>query len=142
MLSMGYSQARIARELGLTKSTVAYHVRGLGHRADPRFARRHDWVEVQRAIEDEGLSMRQCLDRFGVSRDARYRAMRRGDITPRPHKMSLEQELLVAGRRTSRSHLKLRLLREGIKENRCEHCGISEWQGKPLNMQLHHINGE
>jgi HNH endonuclease len=60
---------------------------------------------------------------------------------PRPHKMSWN-ELLVVGRRTNRSHLKLRLLREGLKENRCERCGISEWQGKPLSMQLHHINGD
>jgi 5-methylcytosine-specific restriction endonuclease McrA len=24
----------------------------------------------------------------------------------------------------------------------CELCGTSEWQGKPLNMQPHHINGD
>jgi hypothetical protein len=35
----------------------------------------------------------------------------------------------------------IRLLAEGLKENRCEQCGISDWQGKPLNMQLHHLNG-
>jgi uncharacterized protein YerC len=142
LLRLGYPQASIARELGVTKSTVAYHVRSLGKPADPRFARRHDWPAVQRAIDEEGLSMRQCLVRFGFSRDAWYRAVKRGAITPRPHKMSLEKELLVAGRRTSRSHLKLRLLGEGLKEKRCERCGISEWRGKPLNMQLHHVNGD
>jgi hypothetical protein len=142
LLLMGHSAARIARELGVTKSTVAHHVRSLGKPADPRFARRHDWVAVQRAVDEEGLSMRQCLRRFGFSRDAWYRAIRRGEITPRPHKLSLERDLLVAGRRTSRSHLKLRLIGEGLKENRCERCGISEWRGKPLNMQLHHVNGD
>lgn len=39
------------------------------------------------------------------------------------------------------SKLKLKLLKEGIKENRCECCGITEWNGKPLVMQLHHIDG-
>lgn len=36
----------------------------------------------------------------------------------------------------------MRLLQAGLKENRCERCDISEWRGKPLNMQLHHINGD
>lgn len=51
--------------------------------------------------------------------------------------------LLVSNRpQTSRTHLKDRLIKAGIKENRCERCGISEWRGKPLSMQLHHINGD
>jgi 5-methylcytosine-specific restriction endonuclease McrA len=55
--------------------------------------------------------------------------------------MALEG-LLVAERRTNRSHLKRRLLDAGLKENRCERCGIAEWLGRPLNMHLHHINGD
>lgn len=38
-------------------------------------------------------------------------------------------------------NLKNRLIREGLKENKCEICGITEWNGKELNMQLHHKNG-
>lgn len=37
--------------------------------------------------------------------------------------------------------LKNKLLKEGLKKNICERCGISEWQGSPLNIQLHHIDG-
>ena len=37
--------------------------------------------------------------------------------------------------------LNKRLLKEGIFENKCSDCGISDWKGKPLNMQLDHING-
>jgi len=33
-------------------------------------------------------------------------------------------------------------LAAGLKENRCELCGITEWQGKPIVMHLHHINGD
>lgn len=39
------------------------------------------------------------------------------------------------------SMLKLKLIKEGIKENKCEICGLSQWRGKPLTCQLHHING-
>lgn len=53
------------------------------------------------------------------------------------------EDLLVAGRTTTnRTHLKQRLLKARFKESRCEICGITEWQGKPLSLQLHHINGD
>lgn len=37
--------------------------------------------------------------------------------------------------------LKEKLLAEGLKENKCEICGTTEWMGKPISCQLHHING-
>lgn len=37
--------------------------------------------------------------------------------------------------------LKKRLMADGIKENKCEICGITEWNGKLLMMQLDHVDG-
>ena len=37
--------------------------------------------------------------------------------------------------------LKNRLLAEGLKEHKCECCGITEWNGKPAPIELDHING-
>lgn len=37
--------------------------------------------------------------------------------------------------------LKYKLIKEGLKDNKCEICGITEWAGKPIVCQLHHING-
>lgn len=37
--------------------------------------------------------------------------------------------------------LKLKLYKEGIKEKRCEMCGVTEWLGKNLPLELHHLNG-
>jgi hypothetical protein len=41
------------------------------------------------------------------------------------------------------SHLKEKLLKNGIKKYKCENpeCGLTEWYGKPIPLQLHHING-
>ena len=137
----GLTQAAIARELGLTKSTVAYHFRMLGSTPDARFSRRYDWEAIQAAY-DEGLSYSECAARFGFNSATWYQAVARGDVKPRPRAMPLE-ELLVPNRpQTNRSHLKLRLLAAGLKENRCERCGLTEWDGRPLNMQLHHVNGQ
>ena len=55
-------------------------------------------------------------------------------------KLSLK-DILTEDSGYSRSHLKERLLNEGVKEYKCEICGISEWNGKPISLQLHHING-
>lgn len=40
------------------------------------------------------------------------------------------------------SLLKKKLFQEELKEKRCECCGRTEWMGKPINLQLHHINGD
>ena len=37
--------------------------------------------------------------------------------------------------------LRIKLLAEGLKENKCEICGITKWLGNPIVCQLHHIDG-
>jgi len=37
--------------------------------------------------------------------------------------------------------LKNRLLAEGLKQHKCECCGISEWNGQPAPIELDHIDG-
>lgn len=41
----------------------------------------------------------------------------------------------------SSNSLRKRLIKEGIKEHKCEICGITEWQGKPTPIELDHIDG-
>lgn len=38
--------------------------------------------------------------------------------------------------------IRLKLLREGYKEYRCEKCGLSEWLGQPIALEVHHIDGD
>lgn len=38
--------------------------------------------------------------------------------------------------------LRNRLISEGIKQHKCECCGITEWRGKPTPIELDHINGD
>lgn len=37
--------------------------------------------------------------------------------------------------------LKQKLIREGIKEYKCELCGNTEWMGRPIPLELHHKDG-
>ena len=41
---------------------------------------------------------------------------------------------------TSNSAKRRRLIEEGIKEAKCEICQLSEWMGKPIPLELHHID--
>lgn len=52
-------------------------------------------------------------------------------------------ELLVLDPSTvPRRNLKKRLLKEKILENKCTNCQLGpEWHGKPISLQLDHING-
>lgn len=55
-------------------------------------------------------------------------------------KISLEQYL--SGKKTITSHkLRLRLLEEGIFKSECSMCELSQWLGKPIPLELDHING-
>jgi hypothetical protein len=140
LISEGKSYSQICRELDLSKATVAYHARRFGIPARDDCARRYDWNEVQRAY-DSGMTVRECCEQFGFSKATWSAAVKRGALEARPRAMPIEN-LLVEGRtQTNRSHLKQRLLDAGLKQNRCEECGLTEWRAKPLNMALHHHNG-
>ena len=42
-----------------------------------------------------------------------------------------------------KSHiLKIKLIRDGIKDNKCEICGVSIWRGVRLPLELHHKDGD
>lgn len=42
-----------------------------------------------------------------------------------------------------KSHmLKIKLIKDGIKEKKCELCGLSSWQGVEIPLELHHKDGD
>jgi hypothetical protein len=112
LMSRGLSGAEIARQLGISKPTVCFHLRLLGVPPSIEFAKRYDWDAI-RAHYDAGHSMTQCMAAFGFSRNAWWDAIRRGVISPRPR-----------------------------LEPICELCGLVDWQGRSLALELHHVNGD
>jgi hypothetical protein len=140
LLSRGCSGAEIARLVGISKPTVCFHLRMLGVPAAVEFAKRYDWADI-RSYYELGNSMTECMRIFGFSRYAWWDAIRRGAISPRPRLAPIDS-VLRRGRRRSRHHVKARLLLAGLKLERCEGCGLSEWRGRRLSVELHHVNGD
>jgi 5-methylcytosine-specific restriction endonuclease McrA len=54
---------------------------------------------------------------------------------------TLEEILVENSTYTNTNCLRKRLIKEGLKPEKCEICGNNMWLGKPLSLQLHHING-
>lgn len=79
--------------------------------------------------------LKDTLDNYGIS----YLFLDEISISKKQIPLN---EILVENRNYKSSDLKKRLIKEGLKEDKCEICGCSnEWNGKPLILQLDHING-
>lgn len=141
MLSEGVVYNEIASVVGCSKATISYHARVLGLPKWQGAHKRYDWGEIQR-FHDAGNTRIQCIERFGFNAASWDKAIKSGKIIPHYSPVIPIEELLVDGRMTSRGHLKNRLAKEGYSTDKCWKCGISEWQGEPLSMHLHHINGK
>ena len=59
----------------------------------------------------------------------------------KPFKEKPIDEILVSDSSYQSFKLKRRLLSDGLKLHICEQCGLTEWQGSPIPLELHHING-
>lgn len=47
----------------------------------------------------------------------------------------LEKDIVVTSR------LRKKLIEDGVKKEECEECGIIDWMGKRITLELHHIDG-
>ena len=91
------------------------------------------YVVLRRAAQELNLSTAHMID-YGLNTGPGYNHFK---FIP------LSEILVENSTYTSIARLKIRLLREGLLEARCyaEDCGLTEWKGKPISLQLDHING-
>lgn len=50
-------------------------------------------------------------------------------------------EYLGTNKQIKSSELKYKLLRDGLKDYKCEKCGLSMWLNEEIPLELHHIDG-
>lgn len=60
----------------------------------------------------------------------------------KPQKTTDLKDILVENSNYQTYKLKLRLFNEGLKDKKCENCGLEIWMGKEIPLELHHINGD
>ena len=118
-------------------------------------------AEFRQAVA-RSLSMRQVLAQIGlVSAGGNYKTVQ-GRISrlgldtshftgaawnvgsryrPLGRPFSWEGILVENSLYTSTFRLRNRLVGYGLKQHLCEQCGLSEWRGQSIPLELHHING-
>jgi hypothetical protein len=69
-------------------------------------------------------------------------AWMRGRVKSRVRARAELVALLVSGSMLQSSTLRVRLIKAGLKQHKCEMCGRSEWNGQPIPLELDHINGD
>ena len=133
----GHGRDDCIAEFGFT--TIAWYkaIRRGKLRAELQRQRTIDWPAVQRYY-DEGHRYRACKERFEFAAASWTKAVNRGELVTRPRRSPLE---LILRNSRSRCTIKRRLLMAGKLVNRCDICGLDEWLGKPLSVQIDHING-
>lgn len=69
-------------------------------------------------------------------------AGQQGRYNQTPANKKTVEEYLASAEKIKSSKLKYKILEEGIKEYKCECCGRTEWNGLPIPLELHHIDGD
>ncbi|RFP65404.1 HNH endonuclease [Hymenobacter lapidiphilus] len=117
--------------------------------------------EFRQAVA-ESLSVRQVLSRIGlVPAGGNYKTVHtrvarlgldtshwtgagwnQGERFQKFGKSTLLTDILVENSEYHSTYgLKNRLLKALLKERQCEVCNLTEWNGQPIPLELHHLNG-
>lgn len=121
-----YSREKFA-EAWLSSSSIAQVAKKLGCNATGG-----GYVTLKMAARELGLGDHMTGQGWNVgweSNPARERTIPLSDI------------LVNNSTYTMIWRLKQRLLRKGVLKYKCSLCGLTEWNGKPITLQLDHING-
>lgn len=93
-------------------------------------------VEIARVLGIKYETLNKYLKEFGIE----YIGNQNRKGIPHLEGRVLLEEYFCGRRNTTASNLRRKLIEEGIKEYKCEKCGRSEWEGKPIPLELHHKN--
>ena len=110
--------------------------------------------EIVNAIKENPLSMRQAAFSIEMKYTTFIRKAKRlgvykpnqsgkGMTKPGLRDKGIPLAEILEGKHPQyqTNKLRIRLIRDGLKENKCECCGIDDWNNKPITIQLDHIDG-
>lgn len=97
--------------------------------------------EVLKILGHKGTSeyyrqIQTIITKYGLNTDHFGKLQKNNKIEKRK-----TDDILIENIDINVSKLRDRLIKENIKKYECECCGLVEWNGKPIPLQLHHING-
>lgn len=86
-------------------------------------------AEMCRFFDCQPKTLETCFNKLGITYQKKV------------NKNPTYKDYVDGAKKISSSALRKQLFKEGIKEKKCECCGLITWMGKPIPLELHHING-
>lgn len=91
-----------------------------------------NYSSIKKRISELNLDISHFTGK-GWNQGERYRPIKEA--------IPLNEVLIENSTWVSTDKLRKRLLKEGIKEHKCECCNNVVWMGYPIPLELHHVNG-
>jgi DNA-binding protein Fis len=92
--------------------------------------------EIARVLNVKYDTLNKHLKRLGINYDGNPNRKGIHHIESRK-----DLEIYFSNKqKISASKLRKNLIRDGYKEEKCERCGLTEWMGGPIPLELHHKN--
>ena len=143
LLKQGFSNSQIKSKLNCSAATVSYHARCIGM---PRIARaKYDWGVIQTDI-NAGMSLYAAMEKYGFCKATWFKAIKTGRLKRRPKLTEYSLKELIEtfnGKKLGAHQKKLfrRQIANELGQYVCSECGLGEWRGKKLSLELDHIDG-
>lgn len=82
-------------------------------------------------------TLNSYLEKMGIEYKGQQnkKGQHKGTNTYKPALYYIENQIPIAS-----TKLREKIIKDGLKKDECELCGISMWQGKKLPLELHHKN--
>ena len=158
----GYSYNEISKMLNISKSTIAYYCNV--KKQEERIQKHEDIIRKREEYESIVCDVvKKCTNLNQVcillnkrptntNYDRIKYIIKKYNIdishfnccnikTKKSHKLSFEEVFCENSKFQSNGHIKKKILDLGLKEHKCECCGLTEWNNKPIPLELHHVNG-
>ncbi len=143
LLLAGTPHRVIRKQINCSSATISYYARklGLAKQLRPTF----DWPAIQKDI-DAGLSMYKLMEKYKFAKSTFSFAVKTNRINRRNKLSEYSFNELIAmfnGQRINSYRKKLlrRHIAKELGQYVCNECGLGEWRGKKLSLELDHIDG-
>ena len=92
---------------------------------------------MARELECNPKTINPLLERLGIQYDGNQSGK---GYEKNREKMTLK-EYLEQSKDIQSNKVRIKLLDEGLKEHKCECCGLTTWLNQPIPLELHHKDG-
>lgn len=129
----------------INNKMVSYYKKKTKEELEDIVAKSETWSDVMRKLGytanrgNSFLGLKKYIDKMGINYS---------HFKGRAHGRSINRKYLLSdifckdSKYVNMSKLKQYAIKYMNLGNKCCICGLSEWMGKPITLQLHHINGD